>query len=136
MIVRMYDANEVYPAIKHFLKTEEKVDPIDWLSNPDNIVLVNDRMDMALFERGIKQVYTGHYYFKSRGRQAITAGVEFLDELLNTCYNINVLTGLVPIEHLGARWLSRRLKFTSHGVVHIDDKHYELFILTKEEFNK
>lgn len=134
--MRTYDATLVAPAIKHFLRSEEKVDTIEWLSNPDNIVLVNDVGDMALFEKGIKHVYSGHYYFKSRGRKAISSGLELLDELLNSCYNINVLTGLVPLEHLGARWITRKLGFTSHGVVHLNDKHYELFILTKKEFTK
>ncbi len=137
MISRTYDANLVAPAIKHFLNSEDLVDPIDWLSNPDNIVLINERGDMALFEKGVKHIYSGHYFFKSRGRAAITAGREFLDELFNTCYNIHVLTGLVPITHLGARWLTRQLGFTSHGVVdYIDNKHYELFILTQKDFNK
>lgn len=134
--MRIWDAYKLAPAIKHFLKSESKVDPIDWLSNSDNIILENEHGDLALFERGIKHIYSGHYYFKSRGRKAITAGKNFLDELLNSCYNIEVLTGLVPIDHLGARWMSRQLGFTSHGVVHLHDKHYELFILTKKEFTK
>jgi hypothetical protein len=136
MVDRIFDANLIAPAIKHFLRSDAIVDPIEWISNPDNIVLLNDEGDMALFEKGIKEVYSGHYYFQSRGRKAITSGLELLDELLNSCYNIKVLTGLVPIEHLGARWMSRRLGFTSHGVCHLNDKHFELFILTKKEFNR
>ena len=84
---------------------------------------------------GVKHIYSGHYYFKSRGRQAITAGKGFLDELFNTCYNIDVVMGMVPIGHKAARWMSRQLGFTSHGVEELRDKHYELFILTKKEFN-
>lgn len=133
--MRTYDVNLVAPAIEFFLKSKTKVDPEVWLKNPDNIVLINDEGDLALFEKGIKDVYSGHYYFNSRGRKAIDNGKAFLDELFNTCYNINVLTGLVPLEHLGARWMSRRLGFTSHGVIYHDNKNYELFILTKKEFN-
>lgn len=133
--MRTWDAVKISSAIETLLKPEDRVDPIDWLSDPANIVLENDLGDMALFEKGIKHIYSGHYYFQSRGRGAITAGLNFLDELLNSCYNINVLTGLVPLDHLGARWLSRKLGFTSHGVVQIRKKHYELFILTKREFN-
>lgn len=135
--MRVYDASLIAPAIRLFLKDNyESVDPIEWISNPVNIVLQNDRGDLALFEPGIKHIYTGHYYFKSRGRAAITAGHEFLDELFNTCYNMGVVTGLVPQEHLGAKWLSRRLGFTAHGDMELHGHHYELFILTKEEFNK
>lgn len=131
---RTWDATKIAPAVEHFLSSSEKVDPIEWLANPDNIVLTNTKGDLALFEKGIKHVYSGHYYFNSRGRQAIASGLEFLDELFNSCYTIRVLTGLVPLRHLAARWLTRRLGFTSHGHVQLED-HYELFILTQEEFN-
>jgi hypothetical protein len=134
MISRTYDVNLVTEAVTFLLKHNE-VDVEAWLSNPDNIALVNDDGDMALFERGVKHIYTGHYYFKSRGRKAITVGKDFLDNLFNTCYNISILTGLVPLTHLSARWMTRQLGFTSHGVIHIDNKHYEMFIITKKEFN-
>lgn len=133
---RVFDAQLIAPAIKEFLKSEDQVDPIEWLSNPDNIVLQNDRGDLALFEKGVKDIYSGHYYFKSRGRAAITAGLEFLDNLFNSCYNIEVLTGLVPLTHLGARWLSRQIGLKSYGVVHSSIRPYEMFIITKKEFNE
>ena len=135
MISRCYDTKLVTEAVNFLLKHDE-VDVEQWLANPDNIVLVNDQGDMALFEKGVKHIYTGHYYFKSKGRKAIEAGKNFLDNLFNTCYNINILTGLVPLTHLSARWMTRQLGFTSHGVVHIDNKHYEMFIISKKEFNK
>lgn len=135
MIKRTYDANLVGIAIKTLLKTDETIDPIEWVSNPTNIVLVNDRGDMSLFEKGIKDIYTGHYYFKSRGREAVKAGKEFLDNLFNSCYNISVITGLVPITHLGARWMSRQIGLKSYGIEHVGEKPYEMFIITKKEFN-
>lgn len=135
--MRIHDVEKVKLAFRLFLKDNaDSVNAQEWVDNPKHIVLENDDGDLALFEPGIKHVYSGHYYFKSRGRKAIEAGKSFLDEFFNTCYNIDVLTGLVPIKHLGARWLSRQLGFSSHGVVdYIDNKHYELFILTKKEFN-
>lgn len=136
MIERSYDALKVAIAIKDFLKSEDKVDPIEWLANQDNIVLVNGRGDVALFEKGIKNIYSGHYRFESRGRSALVSGKEFLDNLFNSCYNIEVLMGLTPLTHLGARWLSRQLGFKSQGVINHYDKHYEMFILTKKEFNQ
>lgn len=134
--MRVYDANLIAPAIRLFLKDNyESVDPIEWISNPANIVLQNDRSDLALFEPGVKHIYTGHYYFKSRGRAAITAGHEFLDELFNTCYNISVLMGLIPLPSKAARWITRRIGFTSYGTEEIRGTEYEMFILTKKEFN-
>lgn len=136
MINRIYDVDKVEPAIKCFLQDNaSKIDTKAWLADPKHIVLENEDGDLALFEPGIKHIYSGHYFFKSRGREAITAGTAFLDNLFNTCYNIDILTGLVPLQHLGARWLTRRLGFTANGVINYEDKHYELFILTKKDFN-
>ena len=135
-VKRTYDANLIAPAIKFYLDSEDKVDPIEWVSNADNIVLINEHGDMALFEKGIKHIYSGHYYFKSRGRKAIDAGKEFLDTLFNTCYNIPVLMGLSPLKNLGARWMSRQLKFESQGLINHLGIDYELFILSKERFNQ
>lgn len=135
--MRTWDALKVATAINHFLKTEDKVDPIEWLSNPSNIVLENDKGDLALFEYAIpgKKIYSGHYYFKSRGRKALVSAKEFLDELFNSWYNINILMGFVPTEHLGAKWMTRQIGFTSYGKEEIAGKEYEMFILTKKEFN-
>lgn len=135
--MRIWDAVKIATAIKHFLGTEEQVDVIEWLSDPANIVLENDRGDLAIFEYGLptRKVYSGHYYFKSRGRAAITAAREFLDELFNSCYNIGILMGMIPIERRDVKWLTRQLGFTSYGLEEARGNQYELFILTKKEFN-
>ncbi len=135
--MRTWDAVKIAAAIKHFLKTEDQVDPIEWLSDPSNIVLENDSGDLALFEYGIpaKRVYSGHYYFKSRGKNAIKSATEFLDELFNSCYNISILMGMVPLERADVKWMTRRLGFKSYGLEEARGKQYELFILTKKEFN-
>ena len=135
--MRTWDAVKIGAAIKHFLGTEEQVDVIDWLSDPANIVLENGRGDLAVFEYGIptKKIYSGHYYFKSRGRGAIKAAREFLDEIFNSCYNIDVLMGMVPVERRDVKWITRQLGFTSYGLEEARGNHYELFILTKKEFN-
>lgn len=116
------------------MKTDELVDPIEWISNPVNIALQNNEGDLALFEHGIKEIYSGHYFFNSRGKKAIAAGKNFLDNLFNSCYNINIITGLVPLTHLGARWLSRQIGLKSIGIISTD-KHYEMFMISKKEFN-
>lgn len=135
LMTRTYDAYLVSQALDEFLEKDTEVDPIDWVSLPTNIALINDRGDLAIFEIGFKNVYTGHYYFKSRGRAAITAAREFIDELFNTCYNISVLLGLTPLTNRPARWLSRQVGFKSYGIVHNTRRHCEMFIITKKEFN-
>jgi hypothetical protein len=134
--MRIYDKEIITNVINGLLGLDNNVNIDKWINDPANIVLVNDRGDVAVFEIGFRHVYSGHYWFKSRGRAAIRAASEFLDELFNTCYNIPVLIGLVPLTHLGARWLSRQVGFKSYGIEHIDNKPYELFIITKKEFNR
>jgi len=133
--MRTYDTEKVGSVIKDLLEKDTKVDPQEWLDKPTNIALTNDNGDIALFEIGFSNIYTGHYHFKSRGRKAINVAREFLDELFNTCYNIDILLGLTPITNLPARWLSRQVGFKSHGVVEGPKRHYEMFIMTKREFN-
>lgn len=132
--MRTYDVSLIEPAVKSFLGENHDIDVIKWVQEPDNIVLVNDNGDLALFEK--RGTWQGHYYFKSRGRQAITAGLNFLDEVFNPCYNISVLTGLTPLTNLGARWLSRKLGFQSQGVINIDNQSFELFMMTNKDINK
>lgn len=134
--MRIHDVSVVSDAINTLLKGEGTVDATEWLANPDNIALMNmDTEDVALFEHGIKDIYSGHYYFKSRGKKAVASAKILLDELFNSCYNIDVVMGLTPLTYLAARWMSRHLGFSSQGVVHVKDKPYEMFVITKKEFN-
>ena len=135
MINRIYNAEKIDEAIGSLLDNDTNVTAEEWLSDPANIALENDRGDIALFEIGLKNIYSGHYYFKSRGRGAINAAKEFLDCIFNTCYNIDILIGLTPITNLPARWLSRQVGFKSQGLVQGPKRHYEMFIMTKREFN-
>lgn len=134
IITRCYDPILVDNAIKSLLKYDT-VDVHEWLANPENIVLIDEDNNMALFEKGIKHIYSGHYFFQCRGKKALTVARNFLDNLFNSCYNIDVLMGLVPLRHLGARWLSRQLGFKSQGIIKHYDQPYEMFILYKKDFN-
>ena len=131
--MRTYDLQLIEPAVKSFLGDGHDVDLVKWVQEPDNIVLVNDSGDVALFEK--RGTWQGHYYFKSRGRQAVTAGLNFLDEIFNPCYNISVLTGLTPLTNLGARWLSRKIGFKSQGILSIDNQSFEFFMITNKDIS-
>lgn len=127
----------IAPAIELFLEANAyQVDPIEWISDKKNIVLINDKGDMGLFEPAVRQYYSAHYYFKSRGRDAINSALEILDVIFHTCYNIPVMTGLVPEHRRDVKLTTRRLGFTSYGTIHCDGKPYELFILRKEDFKR
>ena len=108
--------------------------PREWLKDDNNIALTNSNNDFALFEH-IDGLYTGHYFFNSRGKEAVKAATDMLDEIFSDTYSVNVIRGLSPLQELGARWLNRKLGFTSHGVVQTKAGPCELVILTKQEWN-
>lgn len=129
MIKRTYDAMLLDEIVNKLVRDpDNRPDPIDWISDPDNIILVNDMGDVAVFEYAFegKKIYSGHYYFRSRGRAAITAGKEFLREVLP---RFKTLIGLVPVEHKAARWMSRQLGFESFGFDTIKGNEYEMFFI-------
>lgn len=132
---RSWDASLVAEAVEFFTKLKLDMDPIDWVSNQNNIILQNASGDTAFLVYDRPGVCTAHYYFKTRGKQAEQAGHEFLTELFGPNYDIHVIQGLTPLTYLGARWMTKRLGFKSYGVVKHEDKLFEHFILTRKEYH-
>lgn len=130
--MRTYDINLVANAITSLSQVSVDFDPQEWINDSRNIALVvND--DIALFHYEKPGVVNGHYYFKSRGRSALTAGQRFLEEIWKDSYGIQTILGLTPLGNLGARWMSRQLGFTSHGVVSTTIGPHEIFIMHRAE---
>lgn len=130
--MRTFNAKLVAEAVAFFLKEErEDFDAIEWVSNHANIALSKGG-DLAVFEHETPGVVTGHYYFVSRGRSAINVGRDFLGEVFDE--GVQVIRGLTPLTNLGARWMSRHLGFTSHGIVMVLNDPHELFIMHRTEY--
>lgn len=106
--------------------------PEEWLADKKNIALVNDKGDVALLEC-LNGIYTGHYFFFSRGRDAVEAAKDFLKEAF-IVYDIKVIRGLTPVEKKGAWWLTKHLGFKDYGLVDTSFGTCHLSILTKEEW--
>lgn len=132
--MRTYDVNIVTDATDQFAENIYGFIPEEWLANDDNVALTNEHGDVSLFEREMPGVVTGHYFFHSRGRDAITAAEQMLREAFTGDYDIKLIRGLTPLKTLGARWLSRQLGFSSYGVVETTVGCCELVILTKQEW--
>lgn len=132
--MRTYDEKQIQQAIDQI---KSGVSAADWIANPTNIALTNDAGDVALFEYGFptSKIYTGHYCFVSRGKNAVLAAKKLLDEIFNSCYNVRIMMGFVPDHRREVKWLSRQLGFKSQGTEELHDKLYEIFILTKEQHN-
>lgn len=106
--------------------------PKEWIDNPLNIALINDNQDISLFEFEAPGVVSGHYFFWSRGKIAVKAAKEFLNEIFT--YDIKVVRGITPITNLGARWVNRQLGLKSYGIVQTTVGPCEIIILTKQEW--
>lgn len=101
-------------------------------SDDKNIFLI-DGDNLALFEEERPKVYLGHYFFNSaRGREAIKLSNKALDYMFSTA---EVIQGWTPTENKAACWLSRRLGFTSYGLMETFAGPMELFIMTKNEWS-
>lgn len=89
---------------------------------------------MALFEVD-GEVFTGHYFFVSRGESAYHSASLFLDFIFKE-YSVEVIKGLTPLEHKGALWLTRKLGFSDYGLVDSIAGKMRLSILTRREYNE
>lgn len=110
--------------VRHQLKGE----PVgEWLACPLNIALSNDGGDVALFEYRQPGVYTGHYFFHSRGKEAVSAAKGFLTEVAPL--GIRIIIGMIPKKHKGSCWLTRHLGFTIVGEEVIDNEPHMIAVL-------
>lgn len=132
--MRTFDVDKIKEAVELYAKDILGFYPDEWLANEENVALTNDNGDIFLFERELPGVVTAHYFFYSRGRKAVNAGKEMLKELFTGPYDVQLIRGLTPLEHLGARWMNKQLGATSYGVVHTILGPCELVILTKQEW--
>jgi hypothetical protein len=112
--------------------------PVEWLSNLNNVALTNKNKDIALFERvaAAPSAVYGHYFFWSRGKDAVKASEEFLKEIFRGDYGVEIIVGLTPTTHKGALWLNQRLGFKKIEVVPSIVGDLQMVMLTKKEWEQ
>ena len=108
-------------------------EPLTFILDPDNIVLTNGK-DYAVFEFTTFGTYTGHYFFKSRGRAAIEAGKQFLEELFNE-HDAALVIGFTPVEYKAAKWMNRQLGFKAGPIVDTAEGSCQMFTLLKRNID-
>lgn len=131
--MRTQDLELFLRTMKPYLDDIAYFDPEEWLSDPDNIALTNDNEDLALFDFNSDGIYTGHYFFNSRGKEAYNAAQDFLKEIF-TDYNLKVIRGYTPLDKKGALWMNKKLGFTEYGNVETHIGPCRLVFLTKLEW--
>lgn len=131
--MRTFNIDKVIEATSQYADSIEDFYPEEWLENIDNIALINENDDVMLFQYIKDGTYFGHYFLFSRGREAVRAASEFIQELFAE-YPVNRIVGLTPITNLGARWMNKRINFKSQGVMDTIAGPCELVVQTKEEW--
>jgi hypothetical protein len=131
--MRTSDTFIIQKAIETYAKEIVGLDIEEWLANPFNIALTNDKGDVAMFEHQVNlgAVVCAHYFYFSRGKQAIEESEKLLRELFTEHYP-EVIIGLTPVEHKAALWMNRKLGFKEHGSVDTEIGPCKFVLLTKD----
>jgi hypothetical protein len=134
--MRTFDIEKVVAATQDY--ETEGFHPSEWLSHDGNIALINDNEDIALFEEQsdlAPGTVCGHYFFFSRGKQAVKAAENFLEEIFSEPeYSVKTIMGLTPTDHKGALWMNKRLGFKEHGTVDTVIGPCKFVLMTKEQW--
>lgn len=137
--MRTTNKNVVVEAVSQYAQAIDNFDPESWLMFEDNIALTNEHGDIALFERNDLNpvsVY-GHYFFWSRGRQAINAAKQFLEELFTTKhYRVEIIIGLTPVDNRAALWMNRQLGFKEVDTLRGPEGDVRMVTLTKQDWEQ
>lgn len=105
-----------------------------WLANKNNVMLVEgESVGLACHE--YPGVYTGHYLFKVRGREALKLARRMMEWMIEN-EGAKAFTGITPVDNKAARWFNRNLGFTSFGVLETERGPHEMFCITADELRK
>lgn len=133
MIERSFDKDLLWEATEElrYMLPKEKLD--DFWSRPHNLMFVEDgNVGLATLE--YPGVYSVHWYFKVRGRDAINLGKRMVANLFEN-YGAETVRGVISKHLKASRWACRQLGFKSYGfVTYADGEENELFCATKKEF--
>lgn len=108
------------------------VDANDWLVSPNNIAITDSVGNWGLFHRQVDGIYTGHYFFETKGKEAKRLAIEMVDLFFDSTGE-KILRGITPVYNRAARWMSRQIGFKSLGEIDTDHGPCELFIMTKDQ---
>ena|SRR6185369_13154121 len=132
MSIRTYDPDVFRHAFDDHPEYMEGIEPEDWVGDHKNLMFEKDG-SVGLFTYNYPGVYTGHWFFKVRGRKALDLAREMLREAFSG--DVKVVRGMTSVNLPAARWAARQIGMTSHGMMTSPKwGECELFTLTKKEF--
>lgn len=109
--------------------------PEVWAEDGRNIALVTDKGDINLFQYQAEGTYVGHFFYISRGKNAVRVANDMLDAIFKYD-DVQVILGLTPVDKLGAKWLARKIGFKSHGEIDTPPGRCELFVMSRSDYEK
>lgn len=132
--MRTHDIGVVEAALEQVRDDLKGLPPSDWLNDLRNVAMTNEAGDVALFEFRGKGIYCGHYFFLSRGREAVKAAKSFLSEFFSECGSI--IIGFTPTDKKAAVWLTRHLGFSHISDEDIDGRPHRVSVMTRKDFDE
>lgn len=131
-MIRSFSSSDLEDAITLYPQLNS-LDCEEWVKDPNNVML-RDGDSTGIFAYEYPGLYTGHYFFRVKGRAAINLANEMLDWIFD--HGAEAIRGLTKTSNRPALWITRQLGFTSCGKVVTTNGEHEIFILTKENFVK
>lgn len=104
------------------------------LSKEDNLMFISGRnAGLAIYDA--PGIYTVHWYYEARGREAINLGKDMIG-LLFANHDAKLLRGLIKTKLKASRWACRQLGFKSYGTIMFpENDENEFFCMTKLEYD-
>lgn len=130
MIEITKDANLVHNAVASYPEMSFGFVAEDWLKDENNLALVDDLGNVGLLVQNKPGVYFGHYFFHTDTTKRVRDMIEYV---FKEC-PVKMLFGLTPVTRPAARYMNRKMGFTSHGLIETPQGDCELVTLTQAEF--
>jgi hypothetical protein len=104
----------------------------EWLKTPGNLAYtMGDDLGLATFD--YPGLYAVHWFFKSKGLEAVKVCLTMLDEIFTT-HGAHVVRGVTPIENKPARRLAKYVGCETVSIEDYPDGRYEIMLLSRDRF--
>lgn len=106
----------------------------EWLKVPGNLMYRYGE-DVGLATYDYPGLYSVHWFFRSKGKEALKVTALMLDDLF-THHGAKVVRGVIHMDNKPARFLAKYLGFERISIEEFPDGPNELILLPKEVFHQ
>jgi hypothetical protein len=134
-VMRSYDPEVFKKATETYREKVPEDFPFEaWLEDRRNVMYdVDGNVGLGTFE--YPGMYSAHWFFHAKGKEALDIAFKMYDDLFNNI-GAKAVRGVTPIDLRGARYLAKRIGFTTVSFEDFKDGNglHEVMVLTKEDF--